>query len=196
MIWVAFILLSLQLTLPRLICHMFCCRVLQSGMRTWIHSPQHHSLPNTASTSSLTSHRRNSEVGWRFVTFSVSVSSAHVPYLDSCSFFTTYGALSVQIYSFILYLSSGIVFNLLSVLPPGWQGWICTVIVYMRLCILDWLWTPSIIHRSVPASKRWQSSSLPWTEDTGAPGQIWLERQSSGGTGPEPRSSKVYTDTW
>lgn len=42
------------------------CRMLQSAMRTWIHSRQDHSLPSTASTCSLTSRRRNSEVGWSF----------------------------------------------------------------------------------------------------------------------------------
>lgn len=64
----------------------------------------------------------------------------------------------------------------------------------MCLCIQEGLWTVSAVHRSVPASECPQSSSLLWTEDRGAAGQIWLERQRSGGAGPEPTSSMIYTD--
>jgi len=77
-----------------------------------------------------------------------------------------------------------------------WISLECRVIVYMHLSMWDGIWGASFIHRSLPASNQRQSSCLLWTEHRGAPGQIWLEGQSSGGAGPEPTSSKAYADRW
>lgn len=144
--------------------HLCNCRELQYGTPIWTHFPQKHSLPSMASTNSLTFHRRNSEVGWYFD-------------IEVC-----------------LVNPLGILLIYISVLPFVKLGWVCRIIVYTCVCIKkEWLWTVSFIHRSVPGSSLWESSSLLWTECKGAPRQIWLEGQGSRGTSPGPTSSKFYT---
>lgn len=144
--------------------HLCNCRELQYGTPIWTHFPQKRSLPSMASTDSLTFHRRNSEVGWYF-----DIQVCLVNPLD-------------------------ILFIYISVLPFVELGWVCRIVVYTCVCIKkEWLWTVSFIHRSVPGSSLWESSSLLWTECKGAPRQIWLEGQGSRGSSPGPTSSKFYT---
>lgn len=76
-------------------------------------------------------------------------------------------------------------------------GSISAALIFSTHRCAQGLWALYVIHRSVPASKCWQSSNLRWTESKGAPGQIWLEGQWSCGTSPEPTSSKaIETDIY
>lgn len=86
---------------------------------------------------------------------------------------------SLSLQKSVLYLDKYIAFS--QIWPTGW---------------VDCIELFTLLYRSVPESKHWQSSSFPWTKDKTAPSQIWLEGQSSGGSSSKPRNSKVYTDKW